>query len=90
MAKKLIAHLAAWYEPGPAGGKGTFVTDGGYLLEEQRMYAELEAKARGQPLAVEIEIRPVRDRRTLDQNRLMWALLTKMARTYGQTTPEAC
>lgn len=90
MAKKLIAHLAAWYEPGPAGGKGTFVTDGGYLLEEQRMYAELEAKARGQPLAVEIEIRPVRDRRTLDQNRLMWALLTKMARIYGQTTPEAC
>lgn len=90
MAKKLIAHLAAWYEPGPAGGRGHFKTDGGYLLEEQRMYAELEARARGQPLAVEIEIRPVRDRRTLDQNRLMWALLTKMARHYGNTTPEAC
>ena len=54
------------------------------------MYAELEARARGQPLAVEIEIRPVRDHRTLDQNRLMWALLTKMARHYGNTTPEAC
>lgn len=90
MAKKLIAHLAAWYEPGPAGGRGRFATDGGYLLEEQRMYAELEARARGQPLAVEIEIRPMRDRRTLDQNRLMWALLTKMARHYGNTTPEAC
>lgn len=90
MAKKLIAHLAAWYEPGPAGGKGTFVTDGGYLLEEQRMYAELEARARGQPLAVEIEIRPVRDRRTLQQNRLMWVLLTKMAKHYGNMTAESC
>lgn len=90
MAKALIAHLAAWYKPGPAGGRGTFVTDGGYLLEEQRMYAELQAKARGQPIPVVVEIKPVRNRRTLDQNRLMWALLDKMARTYGQTTPEAC
>lgn len=90
MAKALIAHLAAWYKPGPAGGRGAFVTDGGYLLEEQRMYAELQAKARGQPIPVVVEIKPVRNRRTLDQNRLMWALLTKMARHYGNTTPEAC
>lgn len=90
MAKKLIGHLAAWYKPGPAGGRGVFVTDGGYRLEEQRMYAELQAKARGQPLAVEVEIRPVRDRRTLQQNRLMWALLTKMERHYGNITAETC
>ena len=35
--------------------------DGGYLLEAQRMHAELEHRARGQPLAVEIDIRPVRN-----------------------------
>ena len=53
--------------------------DGGYLLEAQRMHAELEHRARGQPLAVEIDIKPVRDKRTLDQNRLMWALLNRQA-----------
>lgn len=90
MAKALIAHLGAWYLPGPAGGKGELRADGGYMLELQRMYADLQARCRGQPMAVEVEIRPVRDRRTLDQNRLMWALLTKMARAYGNTTPEAC
>lgn len=90
MAKALIAHLGAWYLPGPAGGKGEFRADGGYMLELQRMYADLQARCRGQPMAVEVEIRPVRDRRTLQQNRLMWALLTKMARAYGNTTPEAC
>lgn len=90
MAKALIAHLTAWYLPGPAGGKGEFRADGGYMLELQRMYADLQARCRGQPMAVEVEIRPVRDRRTLQQNRLMWALLTKMAKHYGNMTPEAC
>lgn len=89
MAKGLIAHLAAWYMPGPAGGRGTFSADAGYMLERERMYAELQARCRGQPLAVEIDVRPVRDRRTLDQNRLMWALLTKMARAQHET-PDAC
>lgn len=89
MAKALIGHLAAFYYPGPAGGRGEFRTVRGYELEEQRLFAELQARARGQPLAVEIDVRPVRDRRTLEQNRLMWALLHKLAQAYGGTA-EGC
>lgn len=90
MAGKLIAHLAAWYIPTgrtDLDGMEGLTVDGGYLLEARRMHTELEARARGQPLAVEIEIRPVRDKRTLDQNRLMWALLNKLALALSGGTP---
>lgn len=79
MAKALIAHLYAFYTPGPAGGHGKFQPTTASLLNIERMYADLDARCRGQPYAVEIDIKPVRDRRTLQQNRLMWALLQKMA-----------
>lgn len=50
MAKALIAHLVAYYYPADApGGRGRFVLDGGYLFDEERMYADLEARCRGQP-----------------------------------------
>ena len=61
MAGELIAHLAAWYIPTGqtrVNGMEGLTIDGGYLLEAQRMHAELEHRARGQPLAVEIDIRP--------------------------------
>lgn len=90
MASKLIAHLAAWYIPTgrtDLDGMEGLTVDGGYLLEAQRMHAELERRARGQPLMVEIEIKPVRDKRTLDQNRLMWALLEKLAQAQNGGTP---
>lgn len=96
MAKALIAHLCAYYFPAASpGGRGRFALDGGYLLEAERMYADLEQRCRGQPYAVEVDIRPVRDRRTLDQNRLMWALLHKLAvalngGTRGEVTAEQC
>ena len=96
MAKALIAHLVAYYYPADApGGRGRFVLDGGYLCDEERMYADLEARCRGQPYPVQVDIRPVRDKRTLDQNRLMWALLNKLALalsggTPGGVTAEAC
>ena len=90
MAGKLIAHLAAWYIPTgrtDLDGMEGLTVDGGYLLEARRMHTELEARARGQPLMVEIEIKPVRDKRTLDQNRLMWALLNKLAQALSGGTP---
>lgn len=90
MASKLIAHLAAWYIPTgrtDLDGMEGLTVDGGYLLEARRMHTELEARARGQPLMVEIEIKPVRDKRTLDQNRLMWALLNKLAQALNGGTP---
>ena len=90
MASKLIAHLAAWYIPTgrtDLDGMEGLTVDYGYLLEAQRMHTELEARARGQPLMVEIEIKPVRDKRTLDQNRLMWALLNKLALALSGDTP---
>lgn len=90
MAGELIAHLAAWYIPTGqrrVNGMEGLTIDGGYLLEAQRMHAELERRARGQPLAVEIDIRPVRNKRTLDQNRLMWALLEKLAQAQNGGTP---
>ena len=92
----MIARLTAFYTPAAApGGRGTFAVSGDFLLEEQRLYAELEHRCRGQPLALDVTIRPVRDRRTLDQNRLMWALLNRMALalsgdTPGSVTPEQC
>lgn len=88
--QNLIAHLAAWYIPTgqtALNGMEGLTIDGGYLLEAQRMHAKLEHRARGQPLAVEIDIRPVRSRRTLEQNRLMWALLNKLAVALSGGTP---
>ena len=98
MAGKVIAHLVGWYIPNGqpnANGMDGLTIDGGYLLEAQRMHAELERRARGQPLAVEIDIKPVRDKRTLDQNRLMWALLNRLALALsgdipGGVTAEEC
>ena len=89
MAGKLIGHLAAWYIPnGPAGNALERLTvDGGYLLEAERLHGELESRARGQPLAVEIDIKPVRSKRTLAQNNLMWALLNKLALAMNGGTP---
>lgn len=89
MAGKLIGHLAAWYIPnGPAGNALERLTvDGGYLLEAERLHSELESRARGQPLAVEIDIKPVRSKRTLAQNNLMWALLNKLALAMNGGTP---
>lgn len=61
MAGKVIAHLVGWYIPNGqpnANGMDGLTIDGGYLLEAQRMHAELERRARGQPLAVEIDIKP--------------------------------
>ena len=98
MAGKVIAHLVGWYIPNGqpnTNGMDGLTIDGGYLLEAQRMHAELEHRARGQPLAVEIDIKPVRDKRTLDQNRLMWALLNRLALALsgdipGGVTAEEC
>lgn len=90
MAGKLIAHLAAWYIPTgrtDLDGMEGLTVDYGYLLEAQRMHAELERRARGQPLCVEIDIRPVKNKRTLDQNRLMWALLNRLALALSGDTP---
>lgn len=98
MAGKLVAHLTAWYMPDKSPGGGglqNLVIDNLYLLEAQRMHAELERRARGQPLCVEIDVRPVKNKRTLDQNRLMWALLNRLALalnggTHGGVTAEQC
>lgn len=54
MASQLIAHLAAWYIPTGqtrVNGMEGLTIDGGYLLEAQRMHAELERRARGSPYA---------------------------------------
>lgn len=90
MASQLIAHVAAWYMPDKSPGGGgleNLTVDNAYLLEAQRMHAELERRARGQPLCVEIDIRPVKNKRTLDQNRLMWALLNRLALALSGGTP---
>lgn len=89
-AQNLIAHLAAWYMPDKSPGGGgleNLTVDNAYLLEAQRLHAKLERRARGQPLCVEVDIRPVKNKRTLDQNRLMWALLEKLAQAQNGGTP---
>lgn len=90
MASQLIAHVAAWYMPDKSPGGGgleNLTVDNAYLLEAQRLHAELERRARGQPLCVEVDIRPVKNKRTLDQNRLMWALLNRLALALSGDTP---
>lgn len=90
MASRLIAHVAAWYIPTGqplVNDMDGLTIDGAYRLEAQRMHAELERRARGQPLCVEIDIRPVKNKRTLDQNRLMWALLNRLALALSGDTP---
>ena len=90
MASRLIAHVAAWYIPTGqplVNDMDGLTIDGAYRLEAQRMHAELERRARGQPLCVEIDIRPVKNKRTLDQNRLMWALLNRLALALSGGTP---
>lgn len=90
MAGKLIAHLVAWYMPDKSPGGGgleNLTVDSAYLLEAQRLHTELERRARGQPLCVEVDIRPVKNKRTLDQNRLMWALLNRLALALSGDTP---
>lgn len=90
MASQLIAHVAAWYIPTGqplVNDMDGLTIDGAYRLEAQRMHAELERRARGQPLCVEIDIRPVKNKRTLDQNRLMWALLNRLALALSGGTP---
>lgn len=90
MAGQLIAHVAAWYIPTGqplVNDMDGLTIDGAYRLEAQRMHAELERRARGQPLCVEIDIRPVKNKRTLDQNRLMWALLNRLALALSGDTP---
>lgn len=90
MAGKLIAHLVAWYMPDKSPGGGgleNLTVDSAYLLEAQRLHTELERRARDQPLCVEVDIRPVKNKRTLDQNRLMWALLNRLALALSGDTP---
>lgn len=90
MASQLIAHVAAWYIPTGqplVNDMDGLTIDGAYRLEAQRMHAELERRARRQPLCVEIDIRPVKNKRTLDQNRLMWALLNRLALALSGDTP---
>lgn len=90
MAGKLIAHLVAWYMPDKTPGGGgleNLTVDNAYLLEAQRLHTELERRARGQPLCVEVDIRPLKNKRTLDQNRLMWALLNRLALALSGDTP---
>ena len=90
MASQLIAHVVAWYMPDKSPGGGgleNLTVDNAYLLEAQRLHAELERRARGQPLCVEVDIRPVKNKRTLDQNRLMWALLNRLALALSGDTP---
>ena len=82
MASQLIAHVAAWYIPTGqplVNDMDGLTIDGAYRLEAQRMHAELERRARGQPLCVEIDIRPV--------NRLALAL---SGDTPGGVTAEQC
>lgn len=87
MASQLIAHVAAWYIPTGqplVNDMDGLTIDGAYRLEAQRMHSELERRARGQPLCVEIDIRPVKNKRTLDQKRKITITLTFAPDDYRQ------
>lgn len=62
---------------------------------ETQIRQKLDELAHGEPLRLTVTVERERKKRSLNQNRMMWALLTVMADHYnagkaGGITPEAC
>lgn len=91
MAKNVIAHMPIAYTPG--GLRGLRVPDG-YALEFERAEARLDAAAGSGPILINMELSEIRDKRTIEQNRLMWMLLDRMASAQagggGTASPWGC
>lgn len=91
MARDVITKLSAVYDPATRKISVENLAD----FVENQLRQKLDDLAHGQKLRLTITIERERRSRTLNQNRMMWALLTIMADTYnagkaGGISPEDC
>lgn len=91
MARNVIGQLPAVYDPAT---RRVTVENSAEFVETQ-IRQKLDDLAGGKPLRLLITVDRERKKRTLPQNRMMWALLTIMAEHYnggrtGGITPEDC
>lgn len=91
MGKDLIGKLPVVYDP-----KTQHVTvENSVEFVETQIRQKLDDLAHGEPLRLTVTIEQYRRKRSLEQNRMMWALLTIMADAYnagqgGGISPEDC
>lgn len=89
--KGVIGQLAVVYDP----ARRAFTVEKAVDFVKTQLFQKLDELARGKPLRLVLTFEPETRRRTLSQNRLMWALLTVMADHYnagraGGMKPEDC
>ena len=89
--KGVIGQLAVVYDP----ARRAFTVEKAVDFVKTQLFQKLDELAHGKPLRLVLTFEPETRRRTLSQNRMMWALLTIMADHYnagkaGGTTPEDC
>lgn len=87
----VIGKLPVVYDP----TKQKIVVENSAEFVKAQIRQKLDDLAHGSPLRLTITVERQRKKRSLEQNRMMWALLTIMADHYnagkaGGTTPEAC
>lgn len=88
---RVIGRLPVVYDP----ARRAFTVENSAEFVETQLRQKLDELAHGQPLRLTVAFEPERKGRTLNQNRMMWALLTVMADTYnagkaGGMSPEDC
>lgn len=91
MARDVIGRLPVTYDP---VRKKIAVENSAEFVKVQ-IRQRLDELSYGKPMRLIITVKPERKKRSLEQNRMMWALLTIMADHYnagraGGTTPEDC
>lgn len=89
--KSIIGQLPVVYDPARRG----FTVENSADFAKTQIRQKLDELAHGRPLRLTVTFEPERKARSLNQNRMMWALLTIMADTYnagraGGMSPEDC
>lgn len=87
----VVGSLPVVYDP----ARQQIVVENSAEFVKTQIRQKLDDLAHGSPLRLTLTVERQRKKRSLEQNRMMWELLTIMADTYnagkaGGTTPEAC
>lgn len=89
--QSVIGRLPVTYDP----ARRRFAVENSAEFVEKQIFQKLDDLAHEKPLRLVVTFERERKSRTLNQNRMMWALLTIMADTYnagraGGVSPEDC
>lgn len=90
-ARDVIGRLPVIYDP----QKQSIIVENSVEFVKTQIRQKLDEQAHGKPLRLTLTVERYRKKRSLEQNRMMWALLTIMSDAYnagqgGGMTPEAC